>query len=136
MSAKIKNNWVYFGRVGVNLAKLNPNRPRLDQDAKRAWIDALWGGFYKQGTGFLWSIDNTFCCLGVKQKLEDFNDEDLNGIALYFGDDRNVLGLRGRIDQEAVTFEGLEKGDELSLAVLNDRGASFREIAFVIEQVF
>lgn len=145
MSAKknVRNkaNWVYFERVAVNLAALKPDRPRLDPDAKRAWCDALWFGFYQQAKDKLCVAhdnDYSFCCLGVKHRIEGDTNECLFGRLTYFGQDRFILGLEGSFDEsinlrDSVMFEGK---DYEKLANLNDNGATFREIAFVIEHIF
>lgn len=136
MNKTTEEDWVYFGRVGVNLAKLNPNRPRLDSDEKKAWIDALWFGFYTQGKNVLCDKDNNFCCLGVKHVIEG----DLSGSILrqtdYFGFSKNILGPTGTFGDYDRPVVLLNDSPEISLAMLNDSGATFREIAFVIEQVF
>lgn len=135
-------NWVYFERVAVNLNALKPDRPRLDPDVKKAWIDALWFGFYKQGRNKLCDVDygnnTSFCCLGVKHRIEGDTNERLFGRLIYFGRDKFVLGSEGNFYEsinmrDSVMFEGK---DYDKLANLNDNGATFREIAFVIDHVF
>ena len=37
----------------------------MNKEVKQAWIKALRSGEYEQGTGYLRSEDNKFCCLGV-----------------------------------------------------------------------
>jgi hypothetical protein len=136
MSLETKENWVYFGRVAINLAQLHPDRARLDPEAKRTWIDALWFGFYKQGTRVLCDMNNNFCCLGVKHIIEGDSSEFISLQRDYFGQDKCVLGPTGRVESAKVASVFLNGKSEISLAQLNDAGATFREIAFVIEHVF
>ncbi len=142
-NTKTKENWVYFERVAVNLAALNPNRARLDPDDKKAWIDALWFGFYRQAKDYLCvegsDVPNnnfSFCCLGVKHRVEGYDNERLLERLCYFGQDQSILRSDGNFDDSiwgSVTFDNKIYD---KLANLNDAGASFKEIAFVIEHVF
>lgn len=136
MSAKknVRNkaNWVYFERVAVNLAALKSDRPRLDPDVKKAWIDALWFGFYKQAPDVLCNTIGNLCCLGVKHIIEGDSNEFILLQTDYFGKDKNILGPTGYFGF-LVVWDGQ---NQVSLAELNDSGATFREIAFVIEHIF
>ena len=106
-------------------------------DNSKKWVEALRSGQYQQGTGGLCGIYNHHCCLGVACRI--FQEEvgglqiKLNSRHKYFAFDidsaylpnkvRSWLGLTNR--------DGDFKGG--SLASLNDRGSSFKEIADVIE---
>lgn len=126
------DNWVYFGNVSINLNALPEDRPRLDPEAKREWVDALWFGFYQQGRDYLFR-DGSFCCLGVKQKIEGFINAEIENKFDYYGPDRCVLRGDGGLPLNCVFVSDIP---HFCLANINDRGVSFREIAFVINHVF
>lgn len=54
----------------------------MKPEHKKAWIDALRSGEYKQGKGVLYNKkDNTYCCLGVLYEVTEGLriTKDLNG---------------------------------------------------------
>ncbi|KGM36163.1 hypothetical protein [Inquilinus limosus] len=111
------------------------------EQARSALVTALRSGDYKQAEGQLRRGDR-FCCLGVAcdlfAKLEetghwDPEDEEIFrtadggwGDALLPDTVRRWLNFR--------TVNGELFSDETSLAGMNDRGASFADLAKVIEQ--
>lgn len=127
--------------------------------AQRDWLLALRSGKYKQGGGFLKSMNNEFCCLGVACELAGLRSEQSNTGAYDFGDEHspisyrsymppvfaNAFGLNGTLGEfsKKVRFPGLDYPFE-SLAAMNDnrllpdgrgdaRPFSFNEIADYIE---
>lgn len=97
------------------------------------WMEALESGEFSQTTGTLQYHDN-FCCLGVLCKTQG---RLIDG---YDGQERCCLPegnpCFSELSQEGnfplgctVTYRGTEMN---SLAALNDRGATFEEIAKVI----
>ena len=112
----------------------------MNQDIKRRWVEALRSGQYKQGRHRLCNAgvpDNSFCCLGVLTDLyaKDHGEEwkrsrDLN----YF----TLNGEAGTLSPSVVEWAGLDdccpRTEFESLAILNDRGMPFTEIADLIEQ--
>jgi hypothetical protein len=51
---------------------MNDYTCEMPKASKRAWIQALRSGKYKQGTGKLYNeLHDTYCCLGVLQKVLD-----------------------------------------------------------------
>lgn len=110
---------------------------------RQRWIQALRSGGYKQADGVLRNGDK-FCCLGVACDLyaQDHPDAhwgDRLPFAEFYEDGesdgyndllppavRDWLGLR---TYGARWFDGA-----LSLAQMNDEGATFTEIADVIER--
>lgn len=107
------------------------------QEFARQWIAALRSGKYVQGTGALRTEDGTWCCLGVA--CNEANPRDW-----YKSADRSAwryLGFTGtlpssvqsrlRLSEEGGSFGA---SDKERLANLNDDGASFAEIANVIER--
>jgi len=105
----------------------------MKPEIKKLWTDALRSGEYKQ-RALLLHMNDRFCCLGVlcdlaiKQGLDVDMDRTQSNIFSYDGLD-NVLPL------SVIRWSGLDSNGE-SLAALNDGGASFSEIADVIEQHF
>lgn len=100
------------------------------KEARALWVEALESGEYKQGRDKLYnSHRKEFCCLGVGVKvaqdqgiipLEPITGGGLLGI---YHAVRRWLGLS--------THDGAYK-DNRSLAVDNDSGLTFTEIAAVI----
>ena len=108
---------------------------------KQLWINALRSGSYQQGRGRLRGEDG-FCCLGVlcdlhpRSKLE-WKQRDGNWS--YLGDHvhyppRKIWEWASALDCKGMPTRG--PADEVELAKMNDRGASFNDIADFIEQRF
>ena len=114
------------------------------------WIAALTSGEYKQMTGFLCFASGDecrYCCLGVLSKIQGrlSYDKDLIGCGCdkidgytdilspcnplyeYF----NNVGFFPK--NVSVTYK---KSENVSLASLNDEGATFAEIAEVIKTIW
>ena len=114
---------------------------------KKLWIKALRSGKYRQGTNALCRRDGhkhlKYCCLGVLCDLAvksgiatkgSYNEE--SNKASFEEDETNFLpkvvqdwaGLKDRTGK-------FNKGDYSNdLAILNDDGKSFKEIADIIEK--
>ncbi len=92
---------------------------------KRKWVAALRSGWYLQGRGRLCTVDGEYCCLGVLQN-EIYGDagwvEELNGNFLV-----------GSLWSAAISSDLLPEEVQIELALLNDNGVSFPEIADWIE---
>lgn len=91
---------------------------------RKLWVEALRSGKYKQGKE--WLIANgAYCCLGVLAKCAGYPSGDLAGCGTLSGFPR------------ALEFVGLTSdiGDygNTTLCDRNDKGASFAEIADIIE---
>lgn len=112
-------------------------------DNAKAWVAALRSGEFKQGMGALREGDE-FCCLGVACELaaregitnaEEPPSDPLIDNIWHYGGENGVLppevtewlGLRTNC---GAWQEGIIGG---SLASQNDNGASFDEIAAIIE---
>lgn len=118
----------------------------MKERVKDLWVEALLSGDYDQGRGYLRS-DKGFCCLGV---LCDLAVEEGVGTWGKPGDvevttDRTARAFEPK-DSESSAWDlppavlewaGIKTKTGLifdtSLADENDRGASFFDIAFVIE---
>lgn len=111
------------------------------------WIKALKSGKFKQCTGALQKV-NGHCCLGVLTEI-CINEEGLNvfgsdglTVDVYYSDSYNEgsLLLSGCLLAPNVqkwagmkTLNGVFKNGD-SLAGLNDKGKSFKQIANVIKK--
>lgn len=103
---------------------------KMNPDIKRRWVGALRSGKYQQGRGCLraTSDDGTVehCCLGVLSELwSEETGEDFDGERTFLPEPVRIwAGLRRAAPRAQSQF----------LAVLNDRGKPFDEIADLIEQ--
>jgi hypothetical protein len=109
----------------------------MNQDIKAKWVAALRGGEYKQGAGQL-RLRNRFCCLGVLCELH----AKAVGMAwqgdVYCGSEMTLPSdvmtwADLPLNNPDVEVEGYEEATK-ELAVLNDEGMPFPEIADLIEK--
>lgn len=114
---------------------------------KKIWIKALTSGKYRQGKGCLKKGEKTFCCLGVlsdlyaKKKKVKWEKE---GKDFLLFNEAGVLPFKVKewagIDQTNPCVETTKDlqdkghGNKNSLAHLNDRGCTFKQIAKCIEK--
>ena len=108
--------------------------PEQQKQNRNKWIAALRSGDYRQATGSL-RLNDSFCCLGVAC--------DISGLGTWI--DHDTFRVSGRGDMAlgclppaVAQWLGLhsatgEFNDAESLAHYNDDGASFEEIAQMIE---
>lgn len=117
----------------------------------KLWTDALEHGGYSQGTGWLKQQEvgggEKFCCLGVACMV--YRDQGLvlrmepgsryNGTTPFrFGEDNSTGALPGAVrrwfglQEESGEFWNKDKTSN-SLALLNDGGAGFADIAATIK---
>lgn len=113
----------------------------MKPEIKKEWAENLRSGDYKQGQSYLHN-DNRFCCLGVlcdmAVKAGVVKTGMLDGIDSYGEEDR-VQHLPDEVIQWAglkgcsplVTYDPEEPDRELT--VINDNGATFKDIADMIE---
>jgi len=123
---------------------------RMNPAAKVKWLAALLSGEYKQGRGTLRGMDDTYCPLGV---LCDVYRQEQGGRwtmlpqkdgSAYFGfcDARSQYSTGSELTAAilewaaycAGTFALGTPGTTKSIADLNDSGASFVEIAELLER--
>jgi len=102
----------------------------------RIWIDALRSGKYEQTQRQL-RREDSFCCLGVLCDLYDpqgWDGDFHHEFGMY--PPKQVFDWLGIID----TGDSLEVQDEdghwINVAVMNDEGASFDEIADALERTY
>lgn len=122
------------------------NNAKLDPEKKARWIAALRSGKYTQGRQCLRHLSDTrhpddavgyhYCCLGVLTDLavqEDVLEWNTTvgaagappaAVAAW------ALGSAAEPSDPVVIF----RGQPMLLSTVNDRGASFAEIADIIEE--
>lgn len=120
----------------------------MDAVIKNKWIERLESGELKQGIGHLHDLKaDTYCCLGVLcdiasddgiverkpaniSNLEQFIGEHGPSVGLLPDDVQNWAGIRG-------PDAPFKMGDRwTTLAIENDNGKSFTEIAQMIRENF
>ena len=96
-------------------------------ELKHKWLVALRSGKYKQARQALYKPDEkAYCCLGVLCRVA--------GLKIYVKDD-HVQGAKPGDDYEPLTrVLGLPKSMRVSLALKNDKGATFEEIARIVSK--
>ena len=114
----------------------------MNPEIKQCWIEALNSDEYKQTRNKL--KDSTgFCCLGVLTDLyiKEHNEEwKVNWCGdYYFGEwsstlSNEVMNWAGIYDCMGRLNEPVGVGEFDTLAILNDGGYSFKQIAQVIEE--
>ena len=129
----------------------------MNKQVKARWLAALRSGKYTQGTGALkqeGSTGSEFCCLGVLcdisglgiwrervtmySRIKEYIVTDEPELSILHPDVKTWAGLEAADPQVKPSTELQErygfKIEVPSLATLNDRGASFSEIADLIEE--
>lgn len=115
----------------------------MNEEIKKKWVEALRSGKYKQGEGYLRSADDKFCCLGVlcdivspegwAKCLSGRYNHGVNGITLP----GKVSEATGVTSQGGIAVPVAYGGTTCHFLIeLNDAGATFEEIADVIEEQF
>ena len=109
----------------------------MEHYIKKRWVEALRSGDYEQGKGYL--QEEGFCCLGVLCDLHhnltsegEWDHEDLETAALYL-----VYGEDGEYEfppDPVLKWSGLNRQLATDLASRNDAGATFEELADLIEE--
>ena len=100
---------------------------KSQKEWRKKWVKALRSGEYKQTSGVLRDGDE-FCCLGVACDISELSGWDEGNVYLF---------EQGVLPNAVRELYGLERSDGEfvgdCLTVLNDNGASFQEIADIIE---
>jgi hypothetical protein len=121
----------------------------VNEQVKQAWLAALRSGDYEQTKGAL-RKDDGYCCLGVLCDLavqegvvDEWVDDGFEGIAYYyFGIGRSihdgdlpwpVMEWAGLTESNPLGGDNLGDSHDRGLAGYNDSGATFKQIADVIE---
>lgn len=102
---------------------------------QKLWIEALRSGKYKQYRGTL-QADDSFCCLGVACKVAEEHGVEVkyyDGYTLYGHSllhQKPVQEWLGLFNDHGVPIDH----SGVSLTSMNDHGASFEEIADIVER--
>lgn len=121
----------------------------MNADVKAKWVTALRSGEFEQGTDYL-NNEEKFCCLGVLSELavRDGVIAPPTHVESSWKDEGHATGLaydgqRHHLPESVAEWAGLSDGDlwdqnpyvgDETVADLNDGGASFPEIADLIEE--
>lgn len=99
---------------------------------KKAWLEALRSGEYKQGRGKL-CRHSKYCCLGVAYDVLIDGDWISNGT--FWGIPNGPANKLAYLPKALAKSIGLSQKTQHSLSLLNDnRGSSFEMIADWIEK--
>lgn len=114
----------------------------MKKEIKKLWVEALRSGEYNQGHSRL-KNGNEYCCLGVLCDLHRKSEQGDDWGAeqtfkdCYMGKEEfppaEVLDWAGLSDEDP-TITDDDKGINMSLSSMNDRGRSFKYIADLIEE--
>jgi hypothetical protein len=118
----------------------------MNPEIKEEWLKRLRSGDYQQYKGYLKYLNNSkqtcHCCLGVLVEIQidkggflqpewsEPNNEDEN-YTFYFNNEKSMTSMIGSSTLEWASIDGLEIAEHL--AVMNDQGFTFAEIADAIE---
>jgi hypothetical protein len=104
----------------------------VNPQIKKAWLNALRSGQYKQGQMYLrrraHGAKDRYCCLGVLCDLVEPDKWDARGGTIV---NHGIHG--GYPGSTVLRTSGLSADDALHLGSLNDTGKRFDEIASYIE---
>lgn len=111
---------------------------KLGKEILKQWVEALESGEFQQGIGGFLCSNDKYCCLGLLAKIEGTLVK--NGSFGYFNKDKSYLVDHGLISDRGrlpfiISFKNSD-GNIVrvdSLALMNDRGANFKQIAWVIK---
>ena len=111
----------------------------MKPNIKQAWLTALRSGDYQQGKSLLHyqvlhyedRCEDRFCCLGV---LCDLYAKDTGNTWDSDGWVCNMHGLDGMLPPQVQEWAGLKYPNPMVLAGRNDNGATFEELAELIEE--
>lgn len=118
----------------------------MDQNIKTKWLEALRSGKYKQGKEYLELTNDdgvvTNCCLGVLCRILDvpakveITATIFEGTHDSLGDGDTNLNCDGATypPKDIIIKAEIPVAEIVQLAVLNDGGKSFNEIADYIEE--
>lgn len=87
----------------------------MNQEIKKLWIENLTNNKYKQGTCYLRSFDNKYCCLGVLYEITGGVWEKLmaNGYI-------TTWGLQSSLGIDLSNRFGITDGETSQLICMND----------------
>lgn len=105
---------------------------RTREEVLRLWVDALRSGKYRQTEGTL-RDEKGYCCLGVLCDLAR-KDGGPNWHRNY--GEWHCMEESGLLPAQIAAFMGLNKKQQDLIALKNDKGESFKQIADYIEETY
>ena len=107
----------------------------MDKSIKEDWLEALRSGEHVQGRKYLERRDGSQCCLGVLCDIMDLDFEVIKTRNSYLHRVYCYNGAKsGAFPPEEFLDEvGISQAQAEGIALLNDNGNSFEEIADWIE---
>lgn len=127
----------------ISKSSTNAKKSLTPKQFRDKWITALRSGRYKQTTGYL-KDEHGYCCLGVACNIYNKHFDNKVKMVKYgsifrFDTEEEILPCKVQKALSLASQNGAYKSDKLvasqlkSLAVDNDDGVSFKEIADIIE---
>lgn len=104
----------------------------MDAEIKKAWVEALRSGKYKQGRSVLRSASDEFCCLGVLCDVRGVQWRGNQVSGCYYAEDSDGCSSAMWLPNSLKEELGLSEA-ETELADKNDGGEPFSAIADYIE---
>lgn len=101
----------------------------ISPEFKERWTAELRGGRYTQSPGYLRTVDDRYCCLGVAADLVDPGEWLSVPGASYDWNGSDV-----DLPDDVLVYLGLTVRDMNTLMVMNDEGQTFGEIANWIDR--
>lgn len=119
--------------TGMGITEMNWTAEQ-QREHRKLWVEALRSGKYPQGQRKLRTADG-FCCLGVACEISGLGAWDATNDFKTVGGEYGSRVLPTLVRQwiGLSDAEG-DAGNGVCLAALNDEGASFAELADVIER--
>lgn len=111
----------------------------MNPEVKAVWIEALRSGEYKQTqAGVLVNpLESSYCCLGVLCSLNGTGEFHQREEAPYYKlSSQESRGASYGVPFEVLNWAGLLNDEPVKFVALNDGGATFSEIADVIEEKY
>lgn len=114
---------------------------KLDPEKKKQWVEALRSGKYSQTIGFLKLVnkeENTclHCCLGVyAEAIENAPQKERDNFPSILFWPEGYKEDNNTVYDCYLPNEIMDKNLQYHLSVFNDEGATFQEIAQIIEEL-
>lgn len=119
---------------------MEKKKVKMNPKVKKLWIAALKSGKYKQGVGALKTNDDKYCCLGVLCDIYR-KEKKVKGFIKNINNKYEFQNSSGILSDKVMNWAKLEDRNPdistgKSLAVINDNGTTFKEIADIIKKEF
>lgn len=99
----------------------------MDKEIKKAWVEGLQFGEYKQGVGYLRTLDDRYCVMGVLASVAGLRwSKTPNGYA--------VLGSTCGLHDQIIERFGIDPYTQAFLMRMSDCRIPFPEIADWIDE--